>query len=135
MANNTMTEREFLTQVQELELNEDLQHYITTRIETLDEHNARAAERRAEKDAAAMEEVNAFMEVYVNDPETIYSANGIAETINEFREEDEKITVQKVSALLRKAVKAGLLFDKENAGVGANSRKVKGYALNKELFQ
>lgn len=82
MANNTMTEREFLTQVQELELNEDLQHYITTRVETLDEQNARAAERRAEKDAAAMDEVHIFMEVYVNDPEAIYSANGIAETID-----------------------------------------------------
>lgn len=135
MANNTMTEREFLTLVQGYDLNEDLQHYITTRVETLDEQNARAAERRAAKDAEAMEEVHTFMEVYVNDPEAIYSANGIAETINEFREEDEKITVQKVSALLRKAVKGGLLFDKENAGVGASGRKVKGYALNKELFQ
>lgn len=135
MANNTMTEREFLTLVQGYDLNEDLQHYITTRIETLDEQNTRAAERRAAKDAEAMEEVQDFMEVYVNDPEVIYSANGIAETINEFKEEDEKVTVQKVSALLRKAVRGGLLFDKENAGVGASGRKVKGYALNKELFQ
>lgn len=135
MANNTMTEREFLTQVQEFDLNEDLQHYIITRIETLDEQNARAAERRAAKNAEAMEEVNDFMEVYVNDPETIYSANSIAEVINEFREEDEKVTVQKISAMLRKAEKAGLLFGKANAGTGASGRKVKGYALNEELFQ
>ena len=95
----TMTKREVLNAIVNAEINAEVTEWAEAEIERMDKANARNAEKRAEK-AKENEPIKAaIFEVLGDEPKT---ATQIKDEIGM-----EGVSVQKVSALLRKIVEAG----------------------------
>lgn len=94
-----MTKREVLNAIVNAEINTEVTEWAEAEIERMDKANARNAEKRAEK-AKENEPIKAaIFEVLGDEPKT---ATQIKDEIGM-----EGVSVQKVSALLRKIVEAG----------------------------
>lgn len=95
----TMTKREVLNAIVNAEINTEVTEWAEAEIERMDKANARNAEKRAEK-AKENEPIKAaIFEVLGDEPKT---ATQIKDEIG-----IDGVSVQKVSALLRKIVEAG----------------------------
>ena len=121
-----MTKREFLNAIANAEnLGAELIEYAAHELETMDAMNernrAKAAEKRAAKDAEKEPIRNALMDVMTNEPQTatmLIEAAGLTETVKP----------QSIPSLLKPLVEAGTL-EKVDVKIEGKKGTQKGYKL------
>lgn len=111
-----MTKREFLTAVAALD-NAELAQFAVDEIAKMDAANVKRQAKNAEKAAEKMDEVRAIVTLLTDTPKT---ASDVAAAVDGMK-------VQKASALLRKAVAAGLAVSHDIKVKGKGTQK--GYTV------
>ena len=112
-----MTKREFYEAISNLD-NAELAQFAVAEIEKMDAANVKRAAKNAEKAAEKFGEVREIVTFLGNEPLTASDVAGLA---------GGEMKVQKVSALLRKAVNAGLAVSTDVKVKGKGTQK--GYTL------